>query len=181
MLRNTFRAALVGWALLALLVTALPASAQVNTGSANFTTYVAVGDSLTAGFMSGGLMDRAQVNSYPALIYRQATGRTTGFEQPLVSSPGIPALLELRSLVPLSIGQPSGTGQPLNLTLQRPYNNMAVPGADVHDVLATTSSCAVWAPSSSRRWRCTRPSSLCGSATTTRWRPPRRASSTTRR
>ena len=36
-----------------------------------------------------------QRNSYPALIYRQATGPTTGFEQPLVSDPGIPAQLEL--------------------------------------------------------------------------------------
>jgi lysophospholipase L1-like esterase len=136
MFRNVFRAALLG---LALLIAALPAAAQPSTGSANFTTYVAVGDSLTAAFTSGGLVQTSQVNSYPALIYRQATGRTTGFEQPLVSAPGIPALLQLRSLAPLSIGQASGTGSPLNLTLQRPYNNLAVPGADVHDVLFTVS------------------------------------------
>jgi lysophospholipase L1-like esterase len=137
MLRNILRATtLLGLALLAVV---LPASAQVDTGSANFTTYVAVGDSLTAAFMSGGLVETAQRNSYPALIYRQATGRTTGFEQPLVSAPGLPALQQLRSLVPLSIGQAAGTGNPINLTLQRPYNNLAVPGADVHDVLFTVS------------------------------------------
>lgn len=107
------------------------------TGNANFTRYVAVGDSLTAGFMSGGLFQTAQQNSYPILIWRQATGQTTGFEQPLVSDPGIPAALELRSLAPLTIAPRAGRGNPLNLNLQRPYNNLAVPGADVHDVVAT--------------------------------------------
>lgn len=114
----------------------LAAVAQ-DTGTANFTSYVAIGDSLTAGFMSGGLGRTAQLDSYPILIYRQATGRTTGFEQPLVSDPGIPAVLELRSLSPLTIGPRAGTGAPQNLNLQRPYNNIAVPGADVHDVVAT--------------------------------------------
>lgn len=136
MFRNVLRAALLG---LALLAAVLPASAQVDTGSANFGNYVAVGDSLTAAFMSGGLVRTAQENSYPALLYRQATGRTSGFEQPLVTPPGIPALLELRSLAPLAIAQAGGTGQPANLNLPRPYNNLAVPGADVHDVLTTVS------------------------------------------
>jgi hypothetical protein len=53
----------------------LAAVAQ-DTGDANFTRYVAIGDSLTAGFMSGGLGRTAQLNSYPFLIYRQATGLT---------------------------------------------------------------------------------------------------------
>jgi lysophospholipase L1-like esterase len=108
-----------------------------DTGSADFTRYVAIGDSLTAGFMSGGLAQSAQQNSYPALIYRQATGLTSGFEQPLVSGPGIPAALELRSLSPLIIAPRPGSGAPLNLNLPRPYNNLAVPGADVHDAVAT--------------------------------------------
>lgn len=126
---------LVGVLALALI---LPVAAlAVDTGNANFTRYVAIGDSLTAGFMSGGLGRTAQLNSYPFLIYRQATGLTTGFEQPLVSDPGIPAVLELKSLSPLTIGPKAGSGAPLNLNLNRPYNNMAVPGADVHDVVAT--------------------------------------------
>ena len=33
----------------------MPAAAQPETGTADFTRYVAIGDSLTAGFMSGGL------------------------------------------------------------------------------------------------------------------------------
>ncbi|HVR99927.1 MAG TPA: SGNH/GDSL hydrolase family protein [Thermoanaerobaculia bacterium] len=134
MFRPSFKAALLG---LTLLIAALPAAAQVDTGQANFNIYVAVGDSLTAGVASGGLVQTVQRNSYPILIYRQATGRTTGFEQPLISEPGIPALLELRSLVPLVIAQRGGQGTPLNLTLPRPYNNLGVPGAKIHDVRVT--------------------------------------------
>jgi lysophospholipase L1-like esterase len=116
----------------------LPVTAfAVDTGSADFTRYVAIGDSLTAGFMSGSLAQSAQQNSYPVLIYRQATGLNSGFEQPLVSNPGIPAGLELRSLSPLIVAPKPGSGAPLNLNLPRPYNNLAVPGADVHDVVAT--------------------------------------------
>lgn len=123
---------------LVLPLAAMPAGAQnADTGDADFSRYVAIGDSLTAGFMSGGLTRSAQLNSYPILIYRQATGTTSGFEQPYVSDPGIPATLELKSLVPLVIGPRGGAGQPLNLNLNRPYNNLAVPGADVHDVVAT--------------------------------------------
>jgi lysophospholipase L1-like esterase len=134
MRRPSLKAALLG---LALLIAALPAAAQVDTGQANFTNYVAVGDSLTAGVASGGLVQTVQRNSYPILIYRQATGRTTGFEQPLISEPGLPALQELRSLLPLVIAQRGGAGQPINLTLQRPYNNLAVPGAKIRDLRVT--------------------------------------------
>ncbi len=111
------------------------AQAQIDTGSANFARYVALGDSLTAAFMSGGLLDSVQANSYPRLIHRQATGGS-GFQQPTVSAPGIPALLDLFSLAPLTIApRSSSTGGPTNLNLPRPYDNLAVPGFRVHDAL----------------------------------------------
>ena len=113
------------------LFSAASARAQVD-----FTRYVALGDSLTAGFQSGSLNQTYQATSYPALIARQ--GGATGFQQPLVTEPGIPAILELRSLSPLQIVPKGGLGQPANLTLPRPYNNMAVPGADVVDLTTTT-------------------------------------------
>jgi lysophospholipase L1-like esterase len=78
-----------------------------------------------------------QANSYPLLIKRQATGSAAGFQQPTVSAPGLPPLLQLRSLVPLSISTAQGLGQPTNLTLPRPYDNLGVPGARVHDTVAT--------------------------------------------
>lgn len=136
MTRQATRFALLA---LALSVVALPAAAQPNTGQADFTRYVAIGDSLTAGFSSGGLVRSVQITSYPALIHRQATAATTGFEQPLVGEPGIPPVLTLRSLFPLVIApRPGPAGAPQNLTLPRPYNNLGIPGARIHDVVATT-------------------------------------------
>jgi len=117
---------LAGVSTLAFLTLSGAASAAVATGSANFTTYVALGDSLTAGFSSGSINQTYQVNRYPALIYRQAKGVSTnaGFEQPLVSPPGLPGILVLRSLLPVTITPSSTTGAPINLTLPRPYNNL---------------------------------------------------------
>jgi len=115
--------------------TAAPALAQ-DTGSANFTSFVALGDSLTQGFSNGGVFEGVQVNSYPALIARQA-GVGDGFEQPTVSAPGIPGLLQLQSLLPLVIAPAPGNGAPTNLLLPRPYNNLAVSGFDTRDILVT--------------------------------------------
>ncbi len=95
---------------------------------------VAIGDSLFAGFVSGGLMVDYQKNSIPALVAKQL--KISDFEQPLVSYPGIPALLELKSLSPLLIAPISEEkGLPMNFTLPRPYDNLAVPGATLYDCL----------------------------------------------
>jgi len=112
---------------------------------ADFTRYVALGDSLTAGFSSGALVRTFQVNSYPALINRQATGNAGAFVQPLVSEPGIggtpgAGILELRSLIPSPVIAPRpGQGTLTNPLITRPYNNLGVPGARVRDTLGTTS------------------------------------------
>lgn len=103
--------------------------------------YVAIGDSLTAGYTSGGLVETYQTNSYPALIAKQLG--ISDFELPLISEPGIPALLKLYSLVPPVIApvtlNPAEWGTPLNLTLSRPYDNLGVPGATLYDALNTVS------------------------------------------
>ncbi|MEA2603834.1 MAG: hypothetical protein QOF89_4826 [Acidobacteriota bacterium] len=112
-------------------------------GQADFSRYVALGDSLTAGFASGALFRSAQENSYPALLARQFG--IANFQQPLVSDPGISATanfgaLTLARLVPTPVIAPiPGQGQPLNLTLNRPYDNMGVPGVTVHGLLTATS------------------------------------------
>jgi lysophospholipase L1-like esterase len=131
---------LAGALTLAFLLVAGAGFAQVRTGAANFATYVAFGDSLTAGYSNGSINEVFQRNSYPALIYRQATGKTTGFEQPLVSAPGLPGALRLTGLFPTMISPTPGGGQPINALLQRPYNNLAVPGASLHDLLTKTHS-----------------------------------------
>ena len=117
------------------LLAALPAAAQVDTGSADFSRFVALGDSLTQGFTNGGVVRGVQVNSIPALIARQAG--VPDFEQPLISAPGIPPLLVIQSLAPPVIVPRPGAGAPLNLNLPRPYDNLAVSGFDVRDVLVT--------------------------------------------
>jgi lysophospholipase L1-like esterase len=104
-------------------------------GQATFTKYVALGDSLTAGFEAGSINQIYQANSYPALLAKQFG--ISGFQQPLVSAPGLPPILALLHLVPIPVIAPSATtgGSPLNINLPRPYDNMAVPGATVHDLL----------------------------------------------
>jgi lysophospholipase L1-like esterase len=104
----------------------------------NFTTYVSVGDSLAAGFQSNALVETHQNRSVPALIARQAG--VQGFQQPLVSEPGIPAELTLVTLVPAPVLAPKSAtpGAPRNLDLARPYNNLAVPGATSVDALTRT-------------------------------------------
>lgn len=111
------------------------APGPVSTGSVNFTRYVAVGNSLTAGVQSGGLVDKFQRLSYPALIAESA--RVSSFAMPLVAEPGNPPLLVLNSIVPtIDIGAlPGPPGLPTNLAFPGIYNNLGIPGADVHDLL----------------------------------------------
>ncbi|HET7293145.1 MAG TPA: SGNH/GDSL hydrolase family protein [Vicinamibacteria bacterium] len=123
------RNALLG---LALLLFASGAGAQ------SFDVYVSIGDSLAAGFTNGSLVEGHQAVSVPALLARQAGAQD--FQQPTIGTPGIPPELRLLSLTPPLIAPSSSTpGQPLNLGLTRPYNNLAVPGATVIDALTTTS------------------------------------------
>ena len=108
-------------ALVAVVVLALPAAAQ----QADFTNFVQIGDSLTAGFTDGCLVEYAQNDSYGAIIARQAG--VSGFQQPLISSPGLGPCMVLTSLAP-TFGYRPNTGVPTNSTLARPYNNLGIPG-----------------------------------------------------
>lgn len=58
-------------------------------GSANFSSYVAVGNSLTSGYSDGGLYNEAQATSYPALLAQQFAKTGSGpasFVQPAFSA-----------------------------------------------------------------------------------------------
>jgi len=65
---------------------------ELNAGSANFSNYVAVGNSLTQGYQNGGLHNEngEQDNSYPAIISRQLKLFTPNlnFVQPQVNGVG---------------------------------------------------------------------------------------------
>ncbi|MEW6367406.1 MAG: SGNH/GDSL hydrolase family protein [Acidobacteriota bacterium] len=121
---------------LALLAVSASLVAAQPSGKVDFSRYVSIGDSLTAGYLSGGLVQTTQVRDYPALIASRG-GLGSGFQQPLISEPGIPALLYLKSLVPLVIERKPGMGVPINLNLPRPYNNLGIPGAISLDILQT--------------------------------------------
>jgi len=62
------------------------AEAPVTAGTANFSKYVAVGNSLTAGFADNALYLEGQQNSYPLILQGQmrAAGAPSTFVQPLI-------------------------------------------------------------------------------------------------
>lgn len=115
---------------------ALPATVQAQ--QADFTTFVAIGDSLTAGFTDGCLVDYAQADSFGAIVAK--TAKAT-YEQPIIRTPGLGPCMYLVSLAP-QFGNRPNTGVPTNLTLARPYNNLAVPGFKIHDAVATNPTTA---------------------------------------
>jgi len=56
-------------------------------GTANFSRFIAVGNSLTAGYSNGGLYLEGQENSYPAIMATQMKSVGGGaFNQPLFTS-----------------------------------------------------------------------------------------------
>src|ERR1700738_3023975 len=124
--------------LMLLLIAFIAAPMFAARGSANFTTFVAIGDSYGAGLESGSLNLNHQPFSWPAVIARQAG--VNDFQQPLVSFPGIGSELQLVDIIrfPPTIAPAAGIGQPINTNLARPYNNLSVPGATVTDVTTLT-------------------------------------------
>jgi lysophospholipase L1-like esterase len=104
----------------------------------NFSNTIFLGDSLTAGFQSGSLLDTQQVHGWAPLVAKQA-----GFNivQPLIAFPGAPNVLQLVSVNPLAIMQYCG-GTPCVTTTGRDnfatqVTDLAVPGAFVNDVANT--------------------------------------------
>ncbi len=58
-------------------------------GSADFTKYVSIGNSLTAGYQAGALFTEGQNNSFPLILSKQfsiAQGTTLTFNQPDINS-----------------------------------------------------------------------------------------------
>jgi hypothetical protein len=135
-MRNLMRIVAIG------LVMGLAASPAL-LAQADLSKYIALGDSLTAGFASGGLMVNYQKDAYPAILARQFG--MASFQQPTVSDPGIPSVMILQALrltsqgvSPVIVPKSASTGAPTNATLQGPYHNLGIPGAKVNDLLTKT-------------------------------------------
>jgi lysophospholipase L1-like esterase len=113
----------------------LALQAQQAKNAGNFSNTVFLGDSLTAGFQSGSLLDTTQVHGWAPVLAAQA-----GFSiiQPLIAYPGAPNVLQLDSLGPPPVITPvagTSTGRD-NFATQ--VTDLAVPGALLNDVMNTT-------------------------------------------
>src|SRR5580692_5752234 len=77
-------------------------SSKNSSATPGFATTVVIGDSLSAGFQNGSLLDSQQPNGWAALVAKQA-----GFKMvlPLIAPPGAPAVLQLVSLGPPPVTQ----------------------------------------------------------------------------
>lgn len=112
-------------------------------GQADFTTFVAVGNSLTAGFQDGALFREGQVNSFPAILAEQFKELGGGdFKQPLMADgPGVGSSgasrlkLEIKAdckgeLSPVPTAGPGQLAElAVDLSANGPFNNVGVPGA----------------------------------------------------
>ena len=123
-------------------------------GNADFTKYVAVGNSLTAGFADGGLYRDSQLNAYPSILAGQfATVGGGGFTQPLFTEAQaagsgylklirVPSLADPSSLLtsiaqvaPGAVRGTSSSGGALYTKFTDANQNLGVPGIKVADIL----------------------------------------------
>lgn len=114
----------------------------------DFSRYVSVGNSLTAGFADGTLYKSGQQSSYPSILAEQFQYVGGGlFKQPLLNGnwgyPGAKRVLGISTdcmgvsgLGPiLNPALPDTTGDATNIAAAGPYNNMGIPGLRSVDVL----------------------------------------------
>jgi lysophospholipase L1-like esterase len=100
----------------------------------NFSNTIFLGDSLTAGYQSGSLLDTAQVHGWANLVASQAAFNIT---LPLIAPPGAPSVLQLVSVgPPPDITTAPGTTTGRDNPATQP-TDLAVPGALLNDVLNT--------------------------------------------
>jgi lysophospholipase L1-like esterase len=104
----------------------------VNTGSADFTRFVSIGNSLTMAEQSSSVFEASQMYSFGKLIANQVG---TTYEQATFSDPGTGGRLEAEKLDPFTLYENTEQGVPTNLTYPAPYNNLGVKGAFIYDVL----------------------------------------------
>src|SRR5690554_2526104 len=121
-----------------------------SSGEADFTTYVAVGNSLTAGYMDGTMYRSGQQYSFPNLLAKQFAIVGGGeFTQPSFADDGsdLGGLLfmgqpiaDTRLIINMQTGSPENwSGTPsieVSNLQQRAYHNMGTPGAKSFHLLA---------------------------------------------
>jgi lysophospholipase L1-like esterase len=111
--------------------TLVPATTPVNP---LFERYVALGNSITAGFQSAGINDSTQRRAYPSLLARQMG---TDYVYPALAGRGCPppvADFTTQARVGANLGATASTCDLRDpASLARPLNNVSVPGATSAD------------------------------------------------
>jgi hypothetical protein len=97
-----------------------------------FQRYVSMGNSITAGFQSGGINDSTQQRSYANLLSR-AMG--TSFIYPRLNMPGCPAPFD-NNTIQHRVGGAAATDCAFNAALPQQLNDVAVPGNAVGTLLS---------------------------------------------
>ena len=118
---------------------------ELVSGQADFTNYVSIGNSLTAGISDGALFIASQTNAYPNLLAEKMAYAGGGeFTQPLMNDNAGGLLFagnqitpnrlftDLENLMPL----PGAPTTEVTNVMAGPYNNMGVPGARSYHLLA---------------------------------------------
>jgi len=95
----------------------LTAPPPADAGNADFSRFVTIGNSLTAGYQSSSLYKTAQEYSYGKLI---ANVMEVSFAQPLVDDPGTGGRLEIESLSPFTLFTNPTFGSPLKINHPAP-------------------------------------------------------------
>ena len=134
-------------------------------GEADFRTYVAIGNSLTAGFQGNALSREGQINSYPSILAEQFAKVEDGmatFKQPLLDpGPGIgpqgnaqlilgypkdcTGKVSLGPVPAAPTGQIDQFSDPgTYVASQWPFHNFGVPGAKVNDVVKNGYTSPFW-------------------------------------
>ena len=127
---------------------------EFDQGSADFSNYVSLGNSLAAGFSDGALYKISQQNSMPAILAQQFANLANGgtFRQPLMNDniggllaggsplPGFNPRLVFDGSGPAPLSSVVGPVEPTTDILVNnpvgPFNNLGVPGAKSFHLLA---------------------------------------------
>lgn len=105
-----------------------------------FQNYVALGNSITAGYQSGGIYDATQRVAYPALLANQMGVR---YAYPALAGRGCaPPVINFLTQARFGTGSTAATCDLLVPATSNLLNNVAVPGAAVADLTAATGTTA---------------------------------------
>ncbi|MCG8476901.1 MAG: hypothetical protein MI784_15655 [Cytophagales bacterium] len=124
-------------------------------GAADFSVYVAIGNSGSAGMQNNGLRAEYQLNSFPNILARQirSTGFQGEFKQPLLAegeTTGNLKLTDFSNGMPVISSDPGTANAFLNVSSEGPFNNLGVPGMPVRFINTSSGTVRLTNPFFSR-------------------------------